>query len=115
MLLGDKFNQEKLSFREYKHPLVYRGGRDVAVMILDKPFNFDDYVRPACLPPINWMSNFKGGIMVASGMGRIDNVHRTNELKLASIQMLTKDECRRDSFVKNYFRGKRCILNPIQL
>ena len=95
--------------------MVYLGGRDVAVMILDKPFNFDDYVRPACLPPINWMSNFKGGIMVASGMGRIDNVHRTNELKLASIQMLTKDECRRDSFVKNYFRGKRCILNPIQL
>ena len=115
MLLGDKDNQEKLSFREYKHPLVYRGGRDVAVMILDKPFNFDDYVRPACLPPINWMSNFKGGIMVASGMGRIDNVHRTNELKLASIQMLTKDECRRDSFVKIYFRGKRCILNSIQL
>ena len=86
-------------------------------MILDKPFNFDDYVRPACLPPIDWTSKryFKGGVMVVSGMGRIDNDHRTAELKLASLQMLTKDECRRDSFVKNYFRGKRCILNPIQL
>ena len=87
-------------------------------MILDKPLNFDDYVRPACLPPVNWMSNryFKGGIMVASGMGRIDKKNRrTAELKLASLQMLTKDECRGDSWVKKYFRGKRCILNPIQL
>ena len=95
--------------------MVYRGGRDVAVMILDKPFNFDDYVRPACLPPINWMSNFKGGIMVASGMGRIDNAHRTTELKLASIQMLTKDECRRDSWVKDYFKGKRSHSNMISI
>ena len=77
-------------------------------MILNKQFNFDDYVRPACLPAINWTSKsyFKGGIMVASGMGRIDNLHRTTELKLASIQMLTKDECRRLPFVRDYFKGK---------
>ena len=86
-------------------------------MILDKPFNFDDYVRPACLPPINWMSNtyFKGGIMVASGMGRIDNVHRTTEVKLASIQMITKDKCREHPWVKSYFKGEKFILNPIQI
>ena len=97
--------------------MVYLGGRDVAVMILDKPFNFDDYVRPACLPPINWTSNthFKGGIMVTSGMGRIDNPHRTNELKLASIQMLTKDECRRHTWVEDYFKGKQVILDPFQI
>ena len=91
--------------------MVYRGGRDVAVMILNKQFNFDDYVRPACLPAINWYTMYfsylhKGGIMVASGMGRIDNLHRTTELKLASIQMLNKDECRRLPFVRDYFKGK---------
>ena len=76
-------------------------------MILNKQFNFDDYVRPACLPAINWYTYLpKGGIMVASGMGRIDNLHRTTELKLASIQMLTKDECRRLPFVRDYFKGK---------
>ena len=94
--------------------MVYKGGRDVTVLLLESPLNFDDYVTPACLPPINWMSNtyFKGGIMVASGMGRIDNVHLTTELKLASIQMLTKDECRGHPWVKYYFKGKSRYLKP---
>ena len=86
----------------------------MTVLLLESPFNFDDYVRPACLPPINWTSYtyFKGGIMVASGMGRIDNVHLTTELKLASIQMLTKDECRGHPWVKYYFKGKKGYLKP---
>ena len=112
-----KNSQEKLYFRDYKFPLVYKGGRDVAVLKLDEPFKFDDYVRPACLPPINWTSKryFEGGIMVASGMGRIDNDHRTTELKLASLQMLTKDECRRYPWVQYYFKGSPLRVNFIEI
>ena len=40
-------------------------------------------------------SNFKGGIMVASGMGMINNNHFTSELKIASIRMLKKSECKK--------------------
>ena len=79
--------------RRYKS---HRDGRDVAVLITDQSFDFNDYVRPACLPDFNdftgWL--FEGGIMVASGMGMINNSDSTNELKIASIQMLKKSECK---------------------
>ena len=80
----------------------------MTVLLLESPLNFDDYVTPACLPPINWMSNtyFKGGIMVASGMGKIDNVHLTTELKLASLQMFSKNKCKSLEFPGSYFKGK---------
>ena len=78
----------------------------MAVLLLESPFKFDDYVRPACLPPIDWTSKFSEGIMVASGMGRIDNVHGTTELKLASLQMFSKNKCKSLEFPGSYFKGK---------
>ena len=66
-------------------------------MITDQPFDFNDYVRPACLAPgftsKGWVP-FEGGIMIASGMGKINNNDVTSELKIASIQMLKFSECR---------------------
>ena len=90
------YYKNKLYFREYKFPdKQYWEGRDVAVLLLRSPFNFDDYVRPACLPPLNWTSKFSGGLMVTSGMGMINNFESTSELKIASIQMLKKSECKK--------------------
>ena len=111
MTLRVKHNKNNY-FRTYKSPLFYLAGRDVAVLILDKPFHFDDYVRPACLPQSDWTASsfYKGGKMIASGMGRIDNDHRTTELKLARMHMFTKDECRKDPWGKNYFKGERFII-----
>ena len=87
------------------------GGRDVAVLLLRSPFNFDDYVRPACLPPLNWTSKFSGGLMVTSGMGQIGNDKPTSELKLTSIHMLSKKDCKTSEFPGSYFKGKRPDLN----
>ena len=87
-------------------------------MIVDKPFYFDDYVRPTRLRPTkNWYNRFEGGIMVASGMGKINNNESTSQLKIASIQMLQKNECKK--LFENTFRlpyeGRRSDLNMIFL
>ena len=91
--------------RRYKHPGSYIDGCDVAVLILDKPFDFDEYVRPVCLPTIDWTSRLSEGTMIASGMGRIGNDIRTSELKLASIQMLSKNKCKVIEFPGSLFKG----------
>ena len=72
-------------------------------MIVDQPFKYDDYVRPARLRPRkNWYNHFEGGIMVASGMGKINNNEYTSQLNIASIQMLKKSECKK--LLENTFR-----------
>ena len=78
----------------------------MAVLVLRSAFKFDDYVRPACLPPIDWTSKFSEGIMVASGMGEIGINITTTELKLDSIHMFSKDKCKSLEFPGNYFEGK---------
>ena len=103
---------KKLFFREYRFPdKLYLEGRDVAVLLLRSPFNFDDYVRPACLPPIDWSSKFSGGLMITSGMGQIGVNKRTTELKLASIHMLSKNDCKKSEYPGSSFKGKRPDLN----
>ena len=81
-------------------------GRDVAVLLLRSPFNFDDYVRPACLPPIDWTSKFSGGLMVTSGMGQIGVNKSTTKLKLDSIQMFSKNECKSLEYPGSKLKGK---------
>ena len=44
--------------------------------------------------------------MIASGMGMIGNDKRTSELKLASIQMLSKSQCKSIEFPGSLFKGK---------
>ena len=80
----------------------------MAVLLLESPFKFDDYVRPACLPPIDWTSKFSEGIMVASGMGDIGINITTTELNLDSIQMFSKDKCKSLDYPGRYgtFKGK---------
>ena len=43
--------------------------------------------------------------MIASGMGMIGEDKRTSELKLASIQMLSKSKCKSIEFPGSLFKG----------
>ena len=74
-------------------------------MIVDQPFHFDDYVKPACLPPLDWTSKFNGGTMVVAGMGDIGNDKYASELKLTSIQMLSKSKCKSLEFPGSSLEG----------
>ena len=49
--------------------------------------------------------------MVVSGMGNIENGKSTSELKLGSIHMLSKNDCKTSEFPGSYFKGKRPDLN----
>ena len=96
-------------FRRYKNPKSYLDGCDIAVAILSKPLKFDEYVRPVCLPKMDWTSQLNKGTMVASGMGMIGNDKRTSELKLASIQMLSISKCKSIEFPGSLFKGIQYI------
>ena len=80
-------------------------------MITDQSFDFNDYVRPAGLPYsfFTTQPDYTGGLMVASGMGRINNNDSTSELKIASIRMLKKSECKKllESTFSFPYKGRR--------
>ena len=67
---------------------------DVAVLFVSSPFLFDDYIRPACLPAMDWGNKFPGGKMIASGFGVSDGGIRTGSLKIATIDMNSKQNCK---------------------
>ena len=50
-------------FSRYNHNTKYY---DIAIMMLASPFEYTDYVRPACLPPAEF--EFENGRMIVSGM-----------------------------------------------
>ena len=67
---------------------------DLAVLIVDHPFPINDYIRPACLPPLEWASNLKGGTMVISGMGRTQTGSRQSPtMQIATIMIKSKMAC----------------------
>ena len=68
---------------------------DIAVLFVSSPFLFDNYVRPACLPAMDWGNKFPGGKMIASGFGVSDGGIRTGSLKIATIDMNSKQNCKR--------------------
>ena len=54
---------------------------------------------------MDWTSRLIEGRMIASGMGQIGNDIRTNELKVASIQMVSKNKCKSLEFPGSLFKG----------
>ena len=67
---------------------------DVAVLIVDDPFPINDYIRPVCLPPVEWARYLKDGKMVISGMGRTQTSSRQSPtLQIATITIKSKMTC----------------------
>ena len=79
---------------------------DLAVLIVDNPFLINDFVRPACLPPIGWAGNLKGGKMVISGMGKTpQSSAQSPNMKVATIPMKSKMECKNNPSIGSAFMG----------
>jgi len=80
----------------------------LAVLIVDYPFLINDFVRPACLPPIEWAKKLIGGEMVISGMGQISYSRRelSPNMKVATIPMKSKMECNTNPIINSLFIGK---------
>ena len=80
---------------------------DLAVLIVDYPFPINDFIRPACLPPLGWANNLKDGNMVISGMGKTDRSDgkRSASMQIATIPMQSKLECKRNPSINYSFEG----------
>ena len=66
----------------------------MAVLIVNDPFPINDYIRPACLPPLGWAKNLNGGKMVISGMGETrPRSGRSPTLQIATITIKSKMDC----------------------
>ena len=80
---------------------------DLAVLIVDRPFPINDYIRPACLPTLGWTRNLKNGRMVISGMGYtnplIQQTSRT--VKITTIPMQSKSQCEQNEYIRSSFKG----------
>ena len=66
---------------------------DLAVLIVNYPFPINNFIRPACLPPMRWSWKLKGGNMVISGMGKTPYHERSPYMQIATIPMKSKHEC----------------------
>ena len=102
--------------RIVSHPSYDKESYDVAVLLVSSPFRFNDYVRPACLPPLAWGKKFNGGKMIASGTGRSEGRQETlRPLKFATIPMNSKQQCKhlfssaRGLFSRSY-KGKSSVV-----
>ena len=79
----------------------------MAVLIVQNPFLISDFVRPACLPPTGWASKLNGGKMVVSGMGKTSHSSgRSPNMKVATIPMKSKMECKKNPTIRALFRRK---------
>ena len=80
---------------------------DLAVLIVDQPFPINDFIRPACLPKEGWTENLKDGRMVISGMGMTNpGVRQTSStLKIATIPMQSKSQCKENDYIGPSFKG----------
>ena len=77
----------------------------MAVLLVNDPFPINDYIRPACLPPVEWARNLKGGKMVISGMGRtVPYSGRSPTLQIATITIKSKMACTLDQKIGSEFK-----------
>ena len=78
---------------------------DLAVLEVSEPFPINDFIRPACLPKEGWTSNLKNGRMVISGMGMTNPQieQRSSTLKIATIPMHSKSQCKQNYNIQKEF------------
>ena len=62
---------------------------------------------------MDWSSKLTQGTMVASGMGNIGNDQWTSELKLGSIGMLSRDQCKQVADLGVLFKGTKFAIGRI--
>ena len=90
--------------RDYDRERRYKKrDNDIALIKTDRPFDWDEYVSPVCLP--NKKLDIRKGFGVISGFGEMENGLNSYELLWARIEMLSKTECmkgpNRDELTKN--------------
>ena len=75
-------------------------------MLLETPFDYTDYVRPACLPPKNF--DFDVGRMIISGIGNTapsdEKSNYVDEMKWTTVPMCRQNVCKNNSAIRYLFK-----------
>jgi len=74
---------------------------DVAIITVDRPFLFDDFVQPACLPEKEW--NINPGtelVVVGNGLTDYDMWTKTDSLQMVEVPVISLDTCK--AWLKNF-------------
>jgi len=81
---------------------------DVAIITVDRPFLFDDFVQPACLPEKEWNLN-PGTELVVVGNGKTDYdmSTQTDSLQMVEVPVISLDTCK--AWLKNFALTKEML------
>ena len=90
--------------RDYNRQRNYKKhDNDIALIKTDRPFLWDEYVSPVCLP--DKKLDIRGGFGIISGFGEMETGLNSYELLWARIEILSKTKCmrgpNRDELTKN--------------
>merc|ERR1719356_406330 len=81
---------------------------DISIMLLAKPFEYTDYVRPACLPPRNFNLGSSTGRMIISGLGNTAQTGQTDKfpdtMQYTTIPMCSQSTCKSNANIGPYFK-----------
>lgn len=79
---------ERLKHPKFKLPSKYN---DIALIKVNDPVEFSNYIRPACLPSTQWIDSRH---VIASGWGRVNYSSATSEqLQKVVLELFTHREC----------------------
>lgn len=96
----------------YTHIAHYN---DIALLRLDRPAVFSDFVRPACLQT---HSNFDqySGVLIVAGWGKTQHNHRdrSSQLRKAAVEIPPLEDCRK-VYTKQPRKLEEGIVDEIQI
>lgn len=79
---------ERIKHPEFKLPSKYN---DIALVKIDGPVRFSNYIRPACLPQTKSIDSRH---IIASGWGRLNySSAQSDQLQKVVLEIFTQDEC----------------------
>ena len=77
-------------------------------MLLARPFDYTDYVRPACLPPRNFNLGSSTGRMIISGLGNTAQTGQRDKfpdtMQYTTIPMCSQSTCKSNANIGPYFK-----------
>ncbi|XP_067874706.1 serine protease hepsin [Heterodontus francisci] len=79
---------------------------DVAVLHLQKPLNFTDYIQPLCLPAIG-QPLVEGAVCSVTGWGNTEYYgHQSDILREASVPIISNDQCNSPEYYNDQITPK---------
>ncbi|KAF2904170.1 hypothetical protein ILUMI_01990, partial [Ignelater luminosus] len=80
------------------HPYYspFSKNNDIALLRLEKEIEYNDFIHPICLPPINFPAPEEGAELTVSGWGSTEEGGPTSDVKLkVKVPTISNDKCKK--------------------